>query len=102
LVRTAAVPVLLAVALAASGCGGGSALHHQRELYMQKCAACHGVAPGAASPDLRADNLLGAAHRPDREQVRRAVIDGRPGMPAGLLGGHDVDLIADYLSQDRH
>jgi mono/diheme cytochrome c family protein len=101
-VRTAAVPVLLAVALAASGCGGESTLHHQRELYMQKCAACHGVAAGSPSPVPRADNLLGAAHRPDREQVRRAIIDGRPGMPAGLLGGHDVDLIADYLSQGQH
>ena len=65
-------------------------------------AACHGVAAGSASPDPRASNLLAAAHRPDREQVRRAIIDGRPGMPAGLLGGHDVDLIAAYLSQDRH
>jgi mono/diheme cytochrome c family protein len=101
-VRTAAVPVLLAVVLAASGCGGESTLHHQRELYMQKCAACHGVAAGSPSPDLRAGNLLAAAHRPGREEVRRAVIDGRPGMPAGLLGGHDVDLIAAYLSQDRH
>jgi len=101
-VRTAAVPVLLVAAMAAAGCGGESKLHHQHELYMQKCAACHGVAAGSASPDPRAENLLAAAHRPGREEVRRAVIDGRPGMPAGLLGGHDVDLIAEYLSQARH
>ena len=100
--RTAAVPVLLVAAMAAAGCGGESTLHHQRELYMQKCAACHGVGPGSAAPDRRAGNLLAAAHRPGREEVRRAVIDGRPGMPAGLLGGHDVDLIAEYLSQARH
>jgi len=31
------------------------------------------------------------------EQVRRAVIDGRPGMPKGLLGGDDVDSIAAYV-----
>jgi len=100
-VRTAAVPVLLAVLLAASGCGGESTLRHQRELYMQKCAACHGVDAGSAAPDPRADNLLAAAHRPDREQVRRAVIDGRPGMPKGLLGGSDVDMIAAYLSGEK-
>jgi hypothetical protein len=29
--------------------------------------------------------------------VRRAVIDGRPGMPKGLLGGDDVDSIAAYV-----
>jgi mono/diheme cytochrome c family protein len=101
-VRTAAVPVLLAVLLVSSGCGGQGTLHHQRELYMQHCAACHGVAAGSAAPDPRAGNLLAAAHRPDREQVRRAVIDGRPGMPKGLLGGEDVDQIAAYLSQDQH
>jgi mono/diheme cytochrome c family protein len=101
-VRTAAVPVLIAILLVASGCGGKSTLQHQRELYMQKCAACHGVGAGSAAPVPRAGNLLAAAHRPDREQVRRAVIDGRPGMPAGLLGGGDVDQIAAYLSQDQH
>jgi hypothetical protein len=30
--------------------------------------------------------------------VRRAVIDGRPGMPKGLLGGDDVDSIAVYVA----
>ena len=97
--RAAAVPALI-VLLAASACGGASTLHHQRELYMQKCAACHGVSAGSPAPDPRAGNLLSAAHRPAAEQVRRAVIDGRPGMPAGLVGGHDVDLIAQYLSQE--
>jgi mono/diheme cytochrome c family protein len=101
-VRTAAVPALIAVLLVVCGCGGKSTLHHQRELYMQKCAACHGVAAGSAAPNPKAGNLLAAAHRPALEQVRRAVIDGRPGMPAGLLGGSDVDLIAAYLSQARH
>jgi mono/diheme cytochrome c family protein len=98
-VRTAAASAIVAALLAASGCGGGSTLSHQRELYMQKCASCHGVSADSPPPDPRADNLLTAAHRPDLEQVRRAVIDGRPGMPAGLAGGHEVDLIAEYLSQ---
>ncbi len=98
--RTAAVPATIAALLVASGCGGGSTLSHQRELYMQKCASCHGVSADSPPPDPRADNLLTAAHRPALEQVRRAVIDGRPGMPAGLAGGHDVDLLAEYLSQE--
>ena len=33
------------------------------------------------------------------EQVRRAVIDGRRGMPKGLLGGSDVDEIATYVAE---
>ena len=65
---------------------------------MQKCAACHGVSSTAKPPALRAANLLDPANRPTLEQVRRAIIDGRPGMPKGLLGGSDVDQIAAYLS----
>ena len=95
--RAAAVPTLI-VLLAAPACGGQSTLHHQRELYMQKCAACHGVSADSPAPDPRAQNLLAADQRPALEQVRRAIIDGRPGMPPGLVGGHDVDLIAEYLS----
>ena len=38
---------------------------------------------------------------PQLEQVRRAIIDGRPGMPKGLLGGSDVDQIAAYLSGEK-
>jgi hypothetical protein len=29
------------------------------------------------------------------------VIDGRPGMPKGLLGGADVDQIANYIAHHR-
>jgi mono/diheme cytochrome c family protein len=99
-VRAAAVPSLIAL-LVAAACGGSGTIHHQRELYMQKCGACHGVSPDALTPDKAAVNLLGPAHRPTLEQVRRAIIDGRPGMPAGLLGGNDVDMIAAYLSKEH-
>jgi mono/diheme cytochrome c family protein len=99
-VRAAAVPSLIAL-LVAAACGGGSTIHHQRELYMQKCGACHGISPDALTPDRAAVNLLDPAHRPTLEQVRRAIIDGRPGMPTGLVGGSDVDLIAAYLSKEH-
>jgi mono/diheme cytochrome c family protein len=93
-----AAPLLLPLALAATaaGCGGGdNAAQHQRYLWVQTCAACHAIAPGRQSPDVTAPNL--AVVRPGLEQVRRAVIDGRPGMPKGLLGGDDVDSIAAYV-----
>ena len=93
-----AAPLLLPLALAATaaGCGGGdNAAQHQRYLWVQTCAACHAIAPGRQSPDVTAANL--AVVRPGLEQVRRAVIDGRPGMPKGLLGGDDVDSIAAYV-----
>jgi mono/diheme cytochrome c family protein len=80
----------------ATACGESTA-HNQEYLYMQKCAACHGVAPGALTPNPKAENLFD--QELTREQVRRAIIDGRKGMPKGLLGGSDVDEIADYLAK---
>jgi mono/diheme cytochrome c family protein len=93
-----AAPLLLPLALAATaaGCGGGdSVAAHQRYLWVQTCAECHALAPGRKSPDVAAANL--SAVHPSVEQVRRAVIDGRPGMPKGLVGGDDVDSIAAYV-----
>ena len=98
--RAAAIPVALALA-AASACGGESAVHHSQYLYMQKCAACHGVSATSKTPDVKAVNLLDPANQPALEEVRRAIIDGRPGMPKGLLGGSDVDQIAAYLSTGK-
>ncbi len=95
--RAAPLLVPLALVASATACGGGgdNAAQHQRYLWVQTCAECHALAPGKTSPDVDAKNL-GNVH-PTREQVRRAVIDGRPGMPKGLLGGDDVDAIAAYV-----
>jgi mono/diheme cytochrome c family protein len=94
-----AAPLLLPLALAASatgcGTGGDNAAQHQRYLWVQTCAECHTIAQGRPSPDVAAKNLWDV--HPTREQVRRAVIDGRPGMPKGLLGGDDVDAIAAFV-----
>ena len=94
-----AAPLLLPLALVASAtaCGGGgdNVAQHQRYLWVQTCAECHAIAQGALSPDVDAKNLWDV--HPTREQVRRAVIDGRAGMPKGLLGGDDVDAIAAYV-----
>jgi mono/diheme cytochrome c family protein len=94
-----AAPLLIPLALAASasacGAGGDNAAQHQRYLWVQTCAECHALAQGRPSPAVGAKNLWDV--HPTREQVRRAVIDGRPGMPKGLLGGDDVDAIAAFV-----
>jgi mono/diheme cytochrome c family protein len=99
--RFAAATTIVIALTAATGCGGETAAHHSQYLYMQKCASCHGVSADAKTPVPNARNLLDPATRPQLEQVRRAIIDGRPGMPKGLLGGSDVDQIAAYLSEAK-
>jgi mono/diheme cytochrome c family protein len=95
-VRIAAATTLAVVLVAGAACGGESTVSHQRYLYAQKCASCHGVSAAAQTPVTEAPNLLAGSYTV--EQVRRAVIDGRKGMPKGLLGGKDVDQIADYIA----
>lgn len=94
-----AAPLLLPLALVASAtaCGGGgdSVAQHQRYIWTQSCAACHAIERGAPSPDVNAQNLWDS--HPTYQEVRRAVIDGRPGMPKGLIGGNDVDAIAAWV-----
>jgi mono/diheme cytochrome c family protein len=91
-----AAATLLSLLIVGSACGSESAVNHQRYLYVQKCAGCHGISAAAQTPVAAAPNLLAGSYTV--EQVRRAVIDGRKGMPKGLLGGTDVDEIAGYIA----
>lgn len=90
-----AAATLLALVTCCAACGGSNTRAHQVYLWEQTCAPCHALAAGRQSPDVRAPNL--ADTRPTLEDVRRAIIDGRPGMPKGLLGDGDVDDVAAYV-----
>ncbi len=96
--RAASVSLVAASLALAPACGGGgSSAADAHFVFEQNCAACHSLSAGKPSPNADAANL--AEVRPTREEVRRAIIDGRPGMPKGLVGGDDVDRVADYVVQ---
>jgi mono/diheme cytochrome c family protein len=94
--RAAPVSILAASLALAPACGGGgSGGSGAAFIWEQNCAACHSLTAGKPSPNTDAANL--ADVHPTVEEVRRAVIDGRPGMPKGLVGGDDVDAVAAYV-----
>jgi cytochrome c551 len=96
--RAAPVSLLAASLALAPACGGGgSGGSGAAFVWEQNCAACHSLTAGKPSPNTNAANL--AEVQPTREEVRRAIIDGRPGMPKGLVGGDDVDKVAAYVVQ---
>jgi mono/diheme cytochrome c family protein len=96
--RAAPVSVLAASLVLAPACGGGgSGGSGGAFAFEQNCAPCHSLSASKPSPNPDAANL--ADVRPTREEVRRAILDGRPGMPEGLVGGDDVDAVADYVVQ---
>jgi cytochrome c551 len=96
--RVAPVSVLAVSLAVVPACGGGgSGGSGAAFAWEQNCAACHSLTAGKPSPNTNAANL--ADVHPTREEVRRAIIDGRPGMPKGLVGGNDVDKVAAYVVQ---
>ena len=96
--RVAPVSVLAVSLAVVPACGGGgSGGSGAAFVWEQNCAACHSLTAGKPSPNTSAANL--AEVHPTREEVRRAIIDGRPGMPKGLVGGDDVDKVAAYVVQ---
>jgi cytochrome c551 len=96
--RVAPVSVLAVSLAVVPACGGGgSGGSGAAFAWEQNCAACHSLTAGKPSPNTNAANL--ADVHPTHEEVRRAIIDGRPGMPKGLVGGDDVDKVAAYVVQ---
>lgn len=66
-----------------------------RELYQQRCSACHGDdGRGASGP-----SLAGVADRLDRDEIADVVRDGRTGMPAweGTLTDAEIDAVVAYV-----
>jgi mono/diheme cytochrome c family protein len=88
-----AAAALLAL-LVAAGCGGDG---DAAELYTQRCAVCHAIRPGAASPVATAPNL--ADLRPSAATIRAAVREGRPGMPKELVDDGELERIVAYVAE---
>ena len=86
----------LALLLALAGCGSDESADHGQEVYMQRCAACHGTAADAQTPDPEAPNLFGTSL--STEQVQSAVAEGRPGMPKDLADPAEVAAAVAYLT----
>jgi mono/diheme cytochrome c family protein len=102
-----------ALALAASGCGTGSAdVARGRALFVQKCGACHTLAQagtsGTQGPDL--DDAFAAARAAGERGstvegvVMSQVENPRPSnanpavsMPADLVTGQDLEDVAAYV-----
>lgn len=85
-----------------AGCGGDGEVGSDevRELFQQRCAACHGEdGRGASGP-----SLAGVADRLDRDGITQAVRYGRPGMPAweGTLSDNEIDAVVTYVEGDLH
>lgn len=79
--------------------GGEEELASPEEIYEQNCASCHG------------GNLEGAAGAPaldevgatlSEEEIADIIENGKgDGMPAGLVGGEEQELLSEWLAEQK-
>jgi cytochrome c2 len=119
-VRAAAAAALALLALVSAGCGSGTGgvvgagadKSHGKQLFTEKCAACHTLGEAKATGKIGPN--LDAAFAPDRAQgfdestFRQVVADqikfagdygsNGPTMPKNLVTGQGVDDVAAYVA----
>lgn len=91
------LPILVAVALTASACGGPAEDATGEDIYLQVCARCHGAdLGGGVGPALGAES--GAADRSD-EFLVDTVTHGRGRMPSfsQTLTDGQIERVVAYL-----
>ncbi|MGM8366829.1 cytochrome c551 [Virgibacillus sp. W0181] len=78
--------------------GGTVDVAAAEEVYKSNCASCHGAdLSGGAGPEL---TNVGADH--SAADIADIIENGQgSGMPAGLVSGDDVDLLANWLAEKK-
>ncbi|AIF44148.1 cytochrome c551 [Virgibacillus sp. SK37] len=67
------------------------------EVFESNCASCHGAdLSGGAGPDL---TQVGSKYSAD--EIADIIKNGKGSMPAGLVSGDDVDLLANWLAEKK-
>ena len=102
--RSASLAAAVAT-LVLAGCGSGSSappdhVHltlfekHGKSLFIPTCGSCHTLA------DAGTGGIVGPAlDAPwQASRVRKAIANGRGGMPAGLLTGQEAAAVAAYVA----
>ncbi|WP_404454274.1 cytochrome c [Virgibacillus necropolis] len=101
--------LLLVVAIVLSACGGNDSatveptdnadknMTEAEKVFQNNCATCHGSdLSGGAGPDLTE-----VGSRYSKEEIAQIIKNGKNSMPAGLIEGTDVELIASWLAQKK-
>jgi len=110
-----ALAALAAIALAASGCGTGSAdVERGRTLFVQKCGTCHTMAQAGTTaqigPDLddafaaarasgQSDSTIEGITAAQIEYPRPSTDNPAVSMPADIVTGQDLEDVAAYVGE---
>lgn len=76
---------------------GSSVAVDAEAVVQQKCISCHGGnLEGASAPAL---DKIGADL--SEEEIHTIIVDGKGGMPGGLIKGDDADAVAAWLAEKK-
>lgn len=104
--------LLMGTSLVLAACGGGDDAKNEtttnngggetttadggdaQKLFNQKCSSCHGEnLEGGAGPAL---NNVGS--KLSKEDIENIILEGKGGMPKGLLQGEEASSVAEWLA----
>ncbi|MDN4072087.1 cytochrome c551 [Fictibacillus terranigra] len=95
---------VLLLAACASNNGADQQKKHENQnreaadsVFKQNCASCHGNnLEGATGPSLK---HIGSKY--SEKEIMSIILEGRKGMPAGILTGGDARLVAEWLKEEH-
>lgn len=65
--------------------------------YQQACSSCH----GGNLEGLSGPQLSDVGSRLSQDEILDAILNGRPGMPPGLLQGDEAENVAAWLAEQK-
>lgn len=78
--------------------GGNTAAVDAEQIVNTSCIGCHGKnLEGAGNAPALAD----VGSRLSEEEIHDVIINGRPGMPPGLIKGEDAEAVAKWLAEKK-
>jgi cytochrome c551 len=101
-VKKKLLALLMGTGLVLAACGGGDdeatgGTVDAEKLAAQKCSTCHGQnLEGGGAPAL-----TDVGSRYSKEDIEGIIVNGKGGMPGGILKGEEASAVAEWLSNKK-
>jgi cytochrome c551 len=103
-VKKKLLALLVGSGLVLAACGGGGddeattgGTVDAEKVAAQKCSTCHGQnLEGAGAP-----KISDAGSRYSKEQLEEIILNGKGGMPGGIIKGEEASAVAEWLASKK-
>jgi cytochrome c551 len=95
--------LLMGTGLVLAACGGGGDDEatgdtvDAEKIAAQKCSTCHGEnLEGGGGP-----KISDVGSRYSKEEIEEIILNGKGGMPAGIIKGEEASAVAEWLASKK-